>query len=351
MDAAKQVLARHGSGGLNINHMRPFLDNKGRSCVIVNGKVYTVQEAGLRTNAGALLQYDEWKDIDREAVQVAVDRLVGIADLQSRGLTYNLGSIGVTESLWHESSDMTGASFSMDGRSRGEKDREAYNNRTVPVPIVHKEFEIGIRELEAARRFGRSLDLSHVAIASRKVAEASEDMLFAGAPVVVNGNPIYGYTTQPNRNLKEMATAWNSVAQADNGLIVEEVSDALQTLRNDRYFGPYVMYIPGAYEGKLDEDYAANYPKTLRQRLLELSGLSEIKVADRLMGDNVVIVSMQRDVVDLAIAQDITTVQWTNNGGMSEEFKVMAVWAPRIKNDYDNKSGIVHIRPGAVPTP
>lgn len=322
----------------NVSSMRPFVNVDGKTYVVNNG------QAQLHANDG-LLMYDEWKDLDRRVVEVATDRLVGIADLQGRGLTHNLGGLGVTIAQWERSSDMTGADLSMSGVSRGEEDTPAYDQKHVPVPIVHKDFRLNIRRLEASRRFGESVDTTAAEIAARVVAERSEDMLFAGEPLSVDGQEIYGYTTHPDRNTYDMATAWDQVLTADNDGIVEEVSNAIQEARNDNHFGPYRIYVPAAYEFKLDEDYRDLDQRTLRQRIEQLSGVESVVVADRLTGNNVVVVQMARDTVDLAIAQDITTVQWSQQGGMSEHFKVMACWAPRVKSDFDGRSGIVHIRP------
>jgi len=81
---------------------------------------------------------------------------------------------------------------------------------------------------------------------------------------------------------------------------------------------------------------------------MQLSGMAGITVVDRLEDANVIMVQLTRDVVDLAIAQDITTVQWQEMGGMQEKFKVMAVWVPRFKSDFDGKCGICHLWAGAA---
>lgn len=325
-------------GRLNVNQMRPFVMHDGKTYV-VNGS-----SKQLHANEG-LLMYDEWKDLDRRVVEIATDRLVGVAGLQAAGLTHSLGSLGVTLAQWEESSDMTPADLSMSGVTRGEEDTPAYRQNQVPVPIVHKDFRLNIRRLEASRRFGEALDTTAAEIAARVVAERSEDMLFQGEPITVDGNTIFGYTNHPDRNTFDMGTPWDDVDAADNADIVEEVSQAIQEARNANHFGPYTIYVPKEYEFKLDEDYRDLDQRTVRQRIEQLAGVTSVVVADRLEGDNVVVVQMARDTVDLAIAQDITTVQWSQQGGMTEHFKVMAAWVPRIKSDFDGRSGIVHIRP------
>jgi len=336
VNAAGQVM---GTGRLNLNAQRPYLNEQGQPRIVGNnGKP-------LVANDGALLRYDEWKDIDTEVVKVATDRLVGVRDLQARGLIHNLGSIGITLSQWEEESDMTAADVSMSGITEAEGDTPAWNLRNVPVPIFHKDFQVNIRRLEASRMVGESLDVTAASIAARRVSERSEDMLFAGEPIVVQGNNLYGYTNLPGRNQVDLDTNWDAVAQNGNGTIIDDVNAMLQAARDDKHFGPFVLYVPTGYEFKLDEDYSDQYPRTVRDRIEALTGIERVEVADRLAANNVVLVQMTRDVVDLAIAQPISTIQWSTQGGMVENFKVMACWAARLKSDYDGRAGIVHLRP------
>lgn len=330
------------TGRVNVSYMRRFVDPKtGETKIFVNAGE---TKGTITVNATALLQYDEWKDIDRAVMEAATQRLIGINDLRSRGLEHPLGSIGATISLWDRQSDMTEADVSMSAATRGEKDALAYSPQQVPVPIVHKDFQIELRRLEGSRRFGEALDTSTSAVASRKVAERSEQMLFSGAPIQVDGTAVFGYTTHPDRNTVDLAVNWDAGGKTGEDILAD-VQAMLQAARNDRYFGPFVLYVPAAYETKLDGDYRDNDNRTIRQRIEALQAIETVKVADFLPANNVVLVQMSTDVVDLAIAQDITPVQWQALGGMIEEFKVMAVWVPRVKSDFDGRSGIVHLRP------
>jgi len=334
------------AGRISINAARPFLDDEGDTRIITNAD----GSSQLTTNAG-LLQYQEWLEIDRTVTQTANLRLSGIADLRSRGLIHSLGSIGQTVSLWDAVSSMTPAQIDMSGLTQGEEDTIAYAPTQVPVPIVHKDFRVNLRRLEASRLFGESVDVTAASVASRLVAEASERMLFGGAPIKVEGGLIYGYRNFPARAQVNRTADWVSATPAQ---IKGDVQAMLAAARAARYFGPYVMYIPPEWEGVLDEYYLVgdatagitSVGMTIRQALLALSGLSEIKVAD-FMGatGEAVMVQMEREVVDLAVAQEITTISWSAMGGMQERFKVMAVWVPRLKADYDGRCGIVHLRP------
>lgn len=335
--------AELGLGAFNVNSRRPYIADDGSSRIIVqqaNGKFGTAPV----TNAQALLRYDEWKDVDTAIIEAAQARMVAIADLRSRNLEYNLGSIGVTVSLWQTQGEMTEADISMDTLTRGEKDRPEYNQQSVPVPIVHKDFGFSLRTLEASRRNGAGLDVTTAALAGQVVAETSEKMMFLGANVSVEGSKVYGYITHPSRITVDSTANW---ATATGAQIAGDFAEALAALRENKKYGPYVVYVAANIETALDADFNPGTAdtRTIRGRLLEYNRVESIQVADFLPDNNVVIVQLTRDVVDLAIAMDLSTVQWQLMGGMGEEFRTMAVWVPRIKAGPGNAAGIAHIRP------
>ncbi len=322
----------------DVNAMRPYFNGRGESCIAINGREVIV------TNAPTGLRYDEWKDIDRTVIETAKQRLVGIAALVSRGLVHSLGSVGISLSQFERMSDITGAQVSMSGITAGEKDSPQFSPWTVPIPVVFKDWSMNWRQLEASRRFGTSLDTISVMLATRVVAERSEDMLFSGESITLGDGTVYGYRTHPHRNTVTLSMQWTNASKT-GAAIIADVQAMLAAARADNMRGPFTLYIPAGYEGKLDDDYnpGTSDTRTIRQRLLALEGIAEIVVADRLTAHNVLLVQLTSDVVDLAVAQDITPIQWDMQGGLQVEGKVMAVWAPRIKSDFDGRSGIVHL--------
>src|SRR5690606_13350708 len=129
-----------------------------------------------------VLRKDEWKHFDTAVVEVARKRLVGVGALLSAGLRYGLSNpLGTTQIEWEQVSDMNDASISMSGVTDGQKDRVTYTLKSLPIPIVHKEFDINARVLAASRNRGDSLDTTQAEVAARKVAEMNESILFNGA--------------------------------------------------------------------------------------------------------------------------------------------------------------------------
>ena len=291
----------------------------------------------LRTNG--TLRKDEWKVLDTAVIDVTRSRLRAVADLQGAGLTRNLGGLGVMVDEWETSGDMNGAEVDMAGDTAGQEDTQTFSLHGVPIPIIHKDFRLNIRRLLAARRNGTPLDTMQAEIAARKVSETAEGILFSGSAVKVDGYQIYGYTNHPNRNTGSLTAAWTD---ATNREILADVLDMIYSAEQAGYYGPFVLYVPGAYWAELRAEYSSNKTGTWLERIRAIDNIQDVRVADTLSGDNVVMVQLTRDVVDLSVAQDVSTVEWDSRGGMVMHFKVMTAMAPRVKADDKGNSGVVH---------
>lgn len=292
----------------------------------------------MRTND--LLRKDEWTALDTAVIEVQRQRLNGIADLQNRNLTRNLGGLGVLVDQYEQMSDMGDADVDMSGEAEGDEDTIAYTLANVPIPVVHKAYRINKRRLEASRKLGQSIDTTQAEVASRKVRDKSEDILFNGqAGITVNGNTLYGYRTHPNRVTGTVTAAWTDSSNRD---ILADVEAMLSDADAKYFFGPFVLYVPTSYWSVLRSDYKSYSERTYLERLRQYSEISDVKPADVLPADNIVMVQMSRDVVDLAIGQSVTNVEWMSKGNMVAHYKVMAAWAPRVKSDYNGNCGIIH---------
>lgn len=292
----------------------------------------------LRTNA--LLREDEWKEIDQAVVDTARENLVGIADLRDFNLVRPLGGLGVLISQYERQGDMSAANVDMGGDTPGEEDLPDFDSVGVPIPIVHKDFRLNIRHLEASRRTGEGLDTTTTVVATRKVTEKLEEILFKGAGITVDGKALYGYTNHPDRNTGNAAGDFGTISN-----IYTTVLNMVQAAQNDNYFGPYVLYVSLTQYQEGLAVYTDGTGETAWARVLKnIPNLRAVRPvhSNYLAAGNLVLVTMQRDVVDLAVGQDIVPVEWSTMGGMVAHFKVFAAMAPRIKSDKASKSGIVH---------
>lgn len=294
----------------------------------------------LRTNDTLL--YDEWKQIDETVLAAARRRLVGVQDLLSRNLTYSFDGLSRTV-LGYQSTSVAGsAELSMDGISRTKKDRPVNAINYLPLPIISQDFAFSVRQLNESRNGGLPIDTRMAEEAARSVAETAEQILFQGASsYTYGGGTIYGYTDEPQRNTYTLTAPWDG-SGATGTTILADVLAMKQGLVADRYYGDYMVYIPTAYETVIDGEFKAESDKSIRTRLLEISGIAGIKVIDFMPANSVIMVQMSSDVVRMVEGLPINTVQWDSEGGMQVNFKVMTILLPQIRHDYHNKSGVMH---------
>jgi len=339
------VAQRLIANGMNINSLRPFIGKDGRAYMTVN-QGGTLKAVPI--NNAATLRKDEWKQYDTAIIREARQRLMGIADLEARGLVYRIGNgLGKTVLETENLNEFTEAELSMDGITRGEGDRAQYGIGYLPLPIIHKDYMINARVLAASRTTGDPLDTTSSEMATRQVVEKMETILFQGSSTYTfGGGTIYGYCDFPNRNTVDLDTTWDT-SGVTGATILADVLAMKQALIDDRMFGPYVLYVPTNYETKLDEDFKAEGDITIRQRLLQIENISAVKVSDYLADDNVVLVQMTSDVVRIVSGMEIAPVEWQAQGGMVLHYKVMGIKVPQIRSTQAGRCGICHLRAAA----
>lgn len=344
-------------GGQNgVLASRPFIStngkNAGKTVVIVNtgkdsGGNDIYEEQVIRANAGeTTLRHTDWVDIDDKLTAAAEQRLVIIDDLIQSGLTYAAGDLGTLVTEWDAVSHMTDASVTMDGETEVDKDRLQFRPDGVPIPIIHKPFKIGKRAMLASRRNGAGLDLSHGTAAARSVARTSERMAIFGHQLNAVGSQnqrrsIPGLLTHPGRSVVGLLD-WTDPSVTGEQILGDVLKMITQAEINERAYGPFRLYIPGAVHFRFREDYKAFGDKTLMDRILEVNEIDGVRVADELPGNAAVLVQWMDSTIDLAMIANIQTIQWQSPSGWTDNFQVFAAWAPRIKADYDGHLGVVH---------
>jgi uncharacterized linocin/CFP29 family protein len=301
--------------------------------------------AVLRTNA--TLRREDWLEVDRVVLAEARRRLNGIGDLLSRGLRRNIrNAMGVLVIESETLNDFGDAQLDMDGLTQGTKENANYEPLYMPLPILHKPFNIGLRQLSASRNRGEGLDTTKSRLATQSVVETAEKILFQGASAFkYGGGTIRGYLDYPTRNTVSFSVGhWNDSPTTAADVIVDVLA-MKQELLDARMFGPYVLYVPTVYETVLDKDYnvTGSARVTIRQRLLEIGGIADVKVSDFLTADNVLLVQMSEDCIRMLVGFEPMTIQWETKGGMNTEFEVMSIMVPEIRSTQAGRCGIAHL--------
>ena len=318
-----------------------------------------------------ILKKEEWKAFDGAVTEVARKRLGAINDLQSAGLVYNLPNpLGHTVLEWQRMGDMEKANISMSGVQEDENEGLDFDMLSMPIPIIHKGFNLNIRHLSASRNRGTNLDTTQAELSSRVVSEEIERILFEGHDVNYGGaGKIFGLKNAPSTPVSVRArktgtltgilgtktgtaVSWSEqtvgltegsteAAALKGEAILNDVMNMIDTLAEDYMYGPYVMYVPTDYYLTLLKDYKDDSDKTTMSRILELPQITAIRQS-HFLDEEVLMVQMTSDVLDLVNGFAPTLLQWYSHGGMVFHYRVMAIMWPRMKRTQKNQSGIAH---------
>lgn len=331
------------ANGFNVNALRPWVGKDQRSYIAhnQNGKMVAVPTQ----NANATLRHEEWMLLDQAVIMAAQARLRVVADLRGAGLVLNIpNGMGKTVLETQNMSDITPAIISMDPARKSEGDRPEFDLTNLPLPIIHKDFFFNARQIATSRNFGPSIDVSVAELAARKVAEEAEKLVLGVSDnnnFTFGGGVVYGLTNFPSR-LTKVITAPTNPSWTPQ-IFLSEVLAMRQQSVNAHHFGPWVMYVSPSWDAYLDEDYSDKKGDwSVRTRVKQVNGLTDIRTADFLPGFQVILVQQTSDVIREVIGMDITTLQWETNGGMTLNFKVMAMLVPQLRADFNGNTGIVH---------
>lgn len=297
----------------------------------------------LGMHQNALLRKYEWEEIDAAVVDIARTTLVAAADFQRLGLIRPLGGLGTTVSVYEQLGDMTDAEVSMEGITRSQQDQPDYTPQSVPVPIIHKDFSFSARHLAASRKLGDSIDTTAAQTAARRVRDKIEGMIFNGDSLAMKGYSISGFTTKTER-IQKTAAQCGGGDWATEGNPYKTINGAIGFLAAAGFPGPYGVYVARTqYHEALHRLTDGSSLSELRAILNGMPEVQFMTAADALTAGSVVVWQLSADVADLAVAQDIVTLQWEQQGGMMTQFKVMTALVPRIKHDANGACGVLHV--------
>lgn len=333
------------AANMDVNVLRPYIGRDGRhyvTQVAYNAKGELVEMAVPLNNAVATLRRDEWMQIDDVVVRAARNRLRLVADIRGAGLEYRVNGMSKTVL---ETSTMTRvgkATLSMDPARMSEGDRPEFDQTYLPLPICHYDFYFNLREIAVSRNGQQPLDTVMVEEAGISVAEELEQLTLGTLPSYsYGGGTIYGLLNFPGRATTTLTdptdSGWNGA------LLIDEILAMRKASTDRRRYGPWVLYVSPDWDLYLDSDYsAAKGENTLRQRILAIEGITEIRQLDYLTGLQFILVEMTARNLRMVVGLEMTTLQWDSIGGMRQNFKVMALQVPQLRMDGDGNSGIVH---------
>lgn len=394
----------------DVGMLRPFFDDRGRPSVIVNSgrkrfdktlnrHVPVYQKVLIKDMVSnglgntmvfndTTLRKQEWIDLDMVVFRAARYRMRAWADLSANAAYGGFDGMAKTM-LEHETmSDPGEAVVDMDGLADGRADSPRFQLQGLPLPITHADFWYSKRRLMLSRNTGTPLDTVMGEASGRRVGESIERTLIGNQTGITYGganNPtygrtptVYGYLNFPAR-LTYSATHAPTQGSWTPNTTLTDVLAAKQLLINNKFYGPFMVYHSNDWDKYLDNDYyvtvtsgAVAPTRTLRERLREIDGISDVRRLDMLFASTpvansgapigmnnlatsgpgyaglglslnpftMILVQMTPDVARAVNGQDISTIQWESHGGLRLNFKVMAIQVPQVRADFYNNCGI-----------
>jgi len=278
--------------------------------------------------------------LDRTVQIAATGQLNAIARLDGDPMLRKpLSNIGIMVAQYTQGSEMTRPSVTLSGRAAPSLDRQDYDLVGVPIPVIHKEFQIGARELAASRTYGEGIDTTNAFEASRVVAQEIERIFFFGdTNIRLNQDVLYGVSNQPDIN--------TGAATGDFGTLGNQIPTfraMIQALNGDFHFGPFEFWVARTQFNEMALNfYTDGSGESGLDRVKRMEGIAAVHPSDWMTAGTLVGIQMTPDVLDFCVNQMNTVVEWTSPDGMAQNFKVMTIAAPRIKSDYNARSGVCY---------
>jgi hypothetical protein len=382
---------------------RPFFDDHGQPCVIVNTGRWTTEKGErkpirerhrvldllsrgyvdpvLLTANATSLRKEQWIQLDTAIHKAFRARLRAWADLAAANTYGGFNGMGKMTLEYEAMSDPGYAIVDMDAMTEERADSPLNRLRSLPLPITHGGFWFSQRRLEISRGSDTPLDTIMGEAVARRIGETVE-MTTIGTQAGINygdqsggitahdttagtytGTPmastVYGYINYPHRITKTgmdkpTKSTWHP------GVLVNDVLACLELLRENLQYGPFIVYNSTDWDQYLDNDYyreitggsAVAPSKTLRQRIREIDGINDMRRLDFLVpaavhkavGVNpftMVFVDMSGQSARAVQGMDITTTQWPSAGGMRQNFKIFCIKVPQMMHDYNGRTGIL----------
>jgi len=292
------------------------------------------------------LPKEAWQEIDDTVIRTAKENLVGIADLNANPQT-NRFYDGMSASVYthKRTSEVGSATVGVNPDKTSDSAILEMDDLSVPMLVTWKDFKLNTKQVAMANRVGLPLGFSLVEEATRSVARKLEENLFT-ASIRANGSTMYGYCTYPDRQVYPILTSWKTATAEE---IMVDVNEMMHLSMQQNHFGPWMLYIPWEYQTKLNLDYLTTtnfYPGvgSIRERLMQLPNLIDIRVGTYVPDDTAVLVEMTSDTVILINGMPIRALAWEPPGtpNWDHKFKVMTITVPLLISDYKNQCGIVH---------
>ena len=308
-------------------------------------KMLRAQRQRAKMRGLAPLWKNAQEQIDAAVVRVGREGLV-IAEDRMNLFPVNLPNwLGVLELTSHKVGESRKANRGMVPGSMpdggGIQDKIPY---TIPIYVTWDQFGFNAREIAAAQRAGRPLEMDEAEQAVRNVNFAIEDAIINGLDINVTGNSSPGLLDTTNTQAYETNTAWDNGSKT-GAEILTDVLAMRAVAAADKYYGPYTLYVPTAYSAAMQRPFdSSSGARTIQQYLEALTfGNRNLRVrtADLLPANRTLLIQDTSSVVDVIIGQQPVAINPAPEIEFHTKWLVYAVIVPRVKSDINSNFGVV----------
>lgn len=299
-----------------------------------------------------------------EDAQRQIDATINRTQEEQRGLVQAIIDAGLVVPLpnWlsvlslesDALNDVGEAKQTMELDVRYERSVQDITRRRIPIYATWEAVDFGDRLLRVADRVGWPLQTNHVEQATRNVNRKIEQQALQGlltrqgTSFKIDGNDAPGILSAPV-NTYEFVDSQPWTDSAHSGADIEDDVDAMANMIADEtggnFSGPFMLVMGTLYNNKLNKQYTANYPGTIREQLLakDYGGQLKIVTTARMPADYVALVQLSSNVIDVIVGQGPQSVSWrtSNHPFAATATMVVACEIVRIHETYTAQQGIV----------
>lgn len=194
-----------------------------------------LKRVGLATG---VLTSDEIKYIETVITKTVYPQLVGRMLMPQKILPH----AGFLSYHYYTETDMGAAIISMKGEMESQDTLDLTENE-VKVPVLHKDYTLHWRDLEARRNAGQDLDTQHAENAARQVAEEEDKLILTGEHSGWPALGIAGLVGSCPAGNRTDGNAWTTPAN-----ILTDLATGKAGLRALGHYGPYRFVVtPSVY--------------------------------------------------------------------------------------------------------
>jgi len=260
----------------------------------------------------APLSDEEWAKLDELVVGVARKLLVG------RRFIHLTGPLGMGV--------QTVPLPTVSGGEAGEYEAiQATGHRFLSLPLIHQDFRLSWRDIEASRRMGWPPELGPAGAASAACARAEDELIF-------HGHPEHGYQGLLNADGRHTVPlgGWDEPGQAFADIVA-----ATEALVADGFYEPFAVILSPALYARTQR--IARGIGRLESKLIADVAEGGLFRSPVLAENQGLVVAQGVQNMDLVVAQDLVTA-YLGPENMDHHFRVLESLVLRIK------------RPGAICT-